>query len=937
MSEYKTLERYQQGKTLAFEDDGHIGIPYKITVYYDYRTCGAAKAGCMTQGATPVILYVIGAVVERIGTDEDETIIKGMLSRGYAVAVLDYLGDARAKSPALDTSAQLLRTRLSKGEFFTERNVFPLGEYKDSAIVPAGYDILMNSVYFSLDRHGTHGTLEKIVNVWNNDFRKYRKGETVKWIHADGTRKSVQPGFDGSAPVWYADREGEILDMERGEYTRLEYTDAKRITDCVRRDGSPIDLDLYLHVTYPTHPKKSVPVMAMFSSTGMASTGNANPTRPQFAGFLFGGYAGAVFDYAWIPMGREDHYGYFDGSGGEEKSVTGDNMSYATYTYNATQTVTAAIRYLRYLALSEPDRYRFDIERIGSFGISKASWATQLGAPTLRQGLLTPADGRSEEEIRMHVNKKINSFVQMYYLDGCDGSTRYDVGMTEDETVDGFTVRGGELQPWAVWNGFEISSGVQMLYSCCGGFIDYLCKEYTPMFITENLQDTFHTEYGQQNIFVNLCRNMDIPSLWFEADIAHTFAIGNDARYGVDIYRALFRFADYYLKNGAPCVAYTVPADGTCISPTQELVVKMIGEISREQISRITVVDGNGRSVRGLWRSAYGDTEWHFTPYAMEGSETYVLTIPADMTAKNGVALGTERKIRFWTTDEKLLSTLAQKLCVSKTGKVVSFDPFVLSSGRCVLRIRVENDAANLLMVSDAKTEEWIGSVRVSGVGYYEIDLTEYASKISGDHLSIRLTTERAAGSVTSYKAYMDQGNGGFLPTKDTVFFEGSLVDGVSALAVIRKPNKGKYKGGHVFYHNMEGALTMTHETLIDGGRLLTRKDLGRRFLIRMRLFDSVSRPIRFWLNNATSRADHRLDFDRVYYTYTTHQKEWREYTVPYTVYESKYGVEEQSKVLYVQFTPTGSTEAPVFVEGVDVEEVFTDVAVSEISLVRIP
>jgi len=344
MSEYKTLERYQQGKTLAFEDDGHIGIPYKITVYYDYRTCGAAKAGCMTQGATPVILYVIGAVVERIGTDEDETIIKGMLSRGYAVAVLDYLGDARAKSPALDTSAQLLRTRLSKGEFFTERNVFPLGEYKDSAIVPAGYDILMNSVYFSLDRHGTHGTLEKIVNVWNNDFRKYRKGETVKWIHADGTRKSVQPGFDGSAPVWYADREGEILDMERGEYTRLEYTDAKRITDCVRRDGSPIDLDLYLHVTYPTHPKKSVPVMAMFSSTGMASTGNANPTRPQFAGFLFGGYAGAVFDYAWIPMGREDHYGYFDGSGGEEKSVTGDNMSYATYTYNATQTVTAAIR-----------------------------------------------------------------------------------------------------------------------------------------------------------------------------------------------------------------------------------------------------------------------------------------------------------------------------------------------------------------------------------------------------------------------------------------------------------------------------------------------------------------------------------------------------------------------------------------------------------------
>jgi hypothetical protein len=369
----------------------------------------------------------------------------------------------------------------------------------------------------------------------------------------------------------------------------VQYTLAERITDCVKPDGTPLDLNLYIHVTYPTSPKGKVPVMAMFASTGTASLGNSNPSRPQFAGFLFGGYAAAVFDYAWIPMGREDHFGYFDGSSGPEHSVTGDNMSYATYTYNATQTVTAAMRYLRYLALSNPDVYRFDIDRVGSYGISKASWGTQLGAPALRTGLLTPADGKSEAEIVEHVNKKINSFVQMYYLVGHDGSTRYDNGLTEDDTEDGFTVHGGEPQPWAVFDGCEISSGAQTVYSCCGGFVDYLCSDYSPLFITENLQDTCNTEYGQQNILVNLCRNLNVPSLWFEADIAHTFAIGQDARYGVDIYDALFRFEGYYLKNDPVSVAYTVPAEGATVSTSDRIRLRFIGQVERAEIEKATV------------------------------------------------------------------------------------------------------------------------------------------------------------------------------------------------------------------------------------------------------------------------------------------------------------------------------------------------------------
>ena len=76
-----TLNAYRQGETQSFEDDGYIGIPYEVTVYYDYKGKGAAVPGYMTLGATPVVLYVVNANVERIGTDSDTDIIKSMIDR----------------------------------------------------------------------------------------------------------------------------------------------------------------------------------------------------------------------------------------------------------------------------------------------------------------------------------------------------------------------------------------------------------------------------------------------------------------------------------------------------------------------------------------------------------------------------------------------------------------------------------------------------------------------------------------------------------------------------------------------------------------------------------------------------------------------------------------------------------------------------------------
>ena len=64
-----TLAAYRKGETQSYADDGYIGIPYEVSVYYDSATHGKAKAGYMTNGATPVIMYVVNTNVERIGRE----------------------------------------------------------------------------------------------------------------------------------------------------------------------------------------------------------------------------------------------------------------------------------------------------------------------------------------------------------------------------------------------------------------------------------------------------------------------------------------------------------------------------------------------------------------------------------------------------------------------------------------------------------------------------------------------------------------------------------------------------------------------------------------------------------------------------------------------------------------------------------------------------
>ena len=161
-----SLADYKITDTVFVEDDGYIGIPVKVSIFFD-KVDYSVKTG---YNGTPVIIYVVNTKAERVGTRSDTDIITSMLDRGYVVVTLDYMNNAKAVSPALDWSAQGLRTEICNGEYFTD-SIFPSGTYYENYVVPAGCNVRLNDVFWEADKHSTEGTLEKIVEAWNNDFK----------------------------------------------------------------------------------------------------------------------------------------------------------------------------------------------------------------------------------------------------------------------------------------------------------------------------------------------------------------------------------------------------------------------------------------------------------------------------------------------------------------------------------------------------------------------------------------------------------------------------------------------------------------------------------------------------------------------------------------------------------------------------------------------
>lgn len=288
--------------------DEIIGVPLEVVTYCKNKN---------TDAETNVILYVMGANIERIGTEKNVDIISDLLDEGYIVVTVDYLGAPEAKGTDLDFSVQKIKQNIKA--YVNGLNRLPNCIY----VLPEGYRILSEVVFYTIDENGTKGCLERIVKSWNNGFKE-----------SNGAKKV--PGG---------------------------WKEAKTIEDCIDQKGNTVDLKYRLSIIYPSQPTRETPVWVNSSSnTHMIAPTVTTYTHAMANSAVFGGCTFVVYDYCYIPMASRI-YGYY-----------GD---FSLMQYISASCQAAAMRCARYYS----KLLGYSSEDYVAYGISKASWVSTLASP----------------------------------------------------------------------------------------------------------------------------------------------------------------------------------------------------------------------------------------------------------------------------------------------------------------------------------------------------------------------------------------------------------------------------------------------------------------------------------------------------------------------------------------------------------------------------
>lgn len=864
-----TDEVDEYGKTAY----GYCGFEVKVTTYVKNKALDAVPSdGTM-------IAYVINTNTERVGTDSDVKIIESLLERNYVVAVFDYQNDARAKTPDLDWSLQTLRRLCLDPATMTtylSPSVLPLHKEKSYAL-PAGYNIEREVEYFNFADSAVVGTLEHIVDIWNGDygdnsaqdFLSDNGNRVIPWgqkTTEDGTlvfndANGVRCVKSGDGYVYLADGEGHkagdaVADASAvvPEYKKLKdgttYADAEAKTakiintkaedwwDCVQKDGTPIQITLAMDILYPTNPEKDVPVMGLSSSYETRSGDWLNAIRPHMTAFLFAGYAGAMWDHAYTPMARDDHYGYFESSGGQRNTFT-------LMGWTGIKAQTAAVRRLRYLSDTEGDKYHFDVDRFGVYGHSKGCYVYVLGHP----------DPLSLEE-------------QDIFESNPTGKTY-------------------GAQPWLTYtDGTPISSTVQMVYGSSGSGNLWGSEDFAPMFISQGVNDGALGADSAYHNYSAIAYQYDIPAMDFTMPgVGHTIIYGYSEEFDTDMYHAFVKFAHYWLKDDNADVAYITPIKGsTGVSTTQPITIKFTGPISPSEIEKVQVVNlYNGKVASGRWESAFGNTTWIFTPDALDGGALYCVNVPKSVKAENGKELARDFAITFRTTYESTVSATLGTNRIEKTisteeGVFVLFDEIDFSlSTTTAIRLTIGDEGINRVKVyavahyneenpASSELGELLTSVNVSGAGAYDADISAYAEMFGTGAPVFYLVPEKTTGTVTLNN----------YDTDNNTYFGGDKVG-----YWVEDDNKSvKITASSSYLYSLVLA------------RAYTEEDLGREFTITFRAYPEREGNIAFIPMTAKDAVATPMNDAARYFAFEKDEngkviQKWHTFSFTYTVTET--------------------------------------------------
>jgi hypothetical protein len=272
-----------------------------------------------------VIVYMKNSAWERIGQESDFSILSDYIQKKFIVITVDFGNDKQAVSPHFDMDLlEIFRAvyGYKTESLFKGLNLATKGFR--CFFLPEGYRVATDLVYWEIDKHAVYGTMEYIMQSYNED---------------------IVPKFPGMKSV----------------SSPMEMVD---------RYGNPLDFTVKMDIIYPSQTKKKLP--AIFNSEVIGSiypTGMPRSYLPQphMAGFALRGYVCINIGHCFNPCVQ--HFFHFG--------------KFTLDAWNGLACYTAAIRFLNV----NSEIYRINTDYIGGIGISKGQYAiTRLSDPNNASG-----------------------------------------------------------------------------------------------------------------------------------------------------------------------------------------------------------------------------------------------------------------------------------------------------------------------------------------------------------------------------------------------------------------------------------------------------------------------------------------------------------------------------------------------------------------------
>lgn len=904
-------------KTKVFKES-HFGVNVDLVVYCKNPNQGVTEN---------TMLYVINYNGKRIGTESDESIISDYVNQGWIVVTADYKNNPLVNADEIELSLNYIKQNMkaSLGLF----NGMGIDMFNDTLYaIPAGYRVAKDIWYYDMIENGGASTADVIMGVWNSDGFKEKVGSKIP--------KCEYNNFEGG---WY---EATSLDM------------------CIRPDKTsptgyaPLIVDLYIDILYPSKPLYKTPVMLMSSTQTQRTKYTLEfDYNSHLTGYAFDGITAAIHDHHYVPMARDDHYGYYS------VNVPG---GYTTGGFSLIPTLSskvafAALRCVKYYA----DTYGYDGNTVAGMGISK-------GSPTSASFINPERDWL--KEYKTYSGNEYDEIGPQPFLTYADGTEiNHDVVCTSTAMGHGTNA----------YDYFADTDTIIPTMIYCGEL----------------------DEFGNFGVWPRVMehyRKNDLNHIAFTMyGVGHYYPHGYDEDLQFDRYEAFNKFNKYHLLGEAPSVLWMTPHNNEKnLDLSTKVTVQFVGTMDEESMQNGATIKklSTGEKAKGEWVSACGGTEFTFVFENFEPCETYEVNISKNVKDIKGKYLEepfvnrfkTKGDTKAYATDDTYidkdnldtnyngsllhisadpnktnyallsfdnadtekaykvdLNVLFEKsnesqvaLVYGINGDVESFDEETLTFKNAP--VLDQNGNIDLTKVYGGKA---IGSVSTDGVMLSSTcDVTDYILSLNGKTPRFILASEFVNG-VISNLSFNNQDESSRATTNLNVpysstheFRYGSepkqapayttekdhTGNGGGSIEMIMFPKDGKARSGRIKFYN-----TIVKDRPMDA------RDIGRKFETSFWVYSESGNQVEYGLMSATGGGGSNgvaSNYTSAYYRGTSNYplaNTWQKYTFSYTV--DKTMVEQQIGMFVVEtIVPSDGEEFSIFVDDVETKEITSDI-----------